>query len=106
MTRASGSVLSTGNYSGGLVGYADQTVFSNVQASGSVFSSGYSGGLVGFLFRSPVTGGAASGSTIGRFDSGGLAGYVSESDITGGQASGAVQSTTARAGGETSPFGR
>jgi hypothetical protein len=86
------------NFTGSLIGYADNTVIENCHASGSAVINSYFGGLVGFLNNSTVSNSSAaiditSGGTnyFGGSAIGGFVGQVNgQSSINNSQASGNI----------------
>ena len=85
---ASTTVTGTGNYTGGLLGFAGGVVTSS-SASGAVSGVNYVGGLIGGLY-SNLSGDSASGAVSGNNNVGGLVGYSPSSNIANSFATGAV----------------
>ena len=73
-----GNVTSTGNYVGGIVGYAQATTLENCSFSGSVIStSGYAGGIVGGLNGgSTKIESCVNNATVNGVIAGGILGYT------------------------------
>ncbi len=73
-----GTVTAINGGGGGLIGYGDESAFTNVFAIGDVTGRSYAGGLVGYLYASDVTNGYAAGSVSATSRAGGIVGYARE----------------------------
>ena len=70
-----GAVTGTGNYVGGVVGYADSSTVTNCYNTGNITGSdGRVGGVVGYAISSTVTNCYNTGDIMGDVDTGGVVG--------------------------------
>ena len=83
---------STGSFNGGVIGYAYYCDITNCHSEGSVTGSGYSGGVIGYLENSSISYSTSSVNVdVGSYsDAGGIAAYAMSSNISHCTATGSV----------------
>ena len=87
----SGSILATGDYVGGIVGWARDTYFTNVVNTGNIKTSGNQvGGISSRVCGGDVTNAQNSGNVEGADNVGGITGHLSWATITDASNSGKI----------------